>query len=298
LAILAAVGWHFYRDLQKPELTDLQLRPGLLILAGILYLCALFFSAWFWHRLLAVVGAQPTWMTSLRAYFLGHLGKYVPGKAWALLLRGSLARSPTVSLHLAILTAFYEVLTTMAAGALWAAIVFALAPPPFDGLRWHPMWTGLVLLAGLAMPLLPGVFNFLLRRLARRLAQDAGATTPSIGFATLAQGLALTACGWILLGLSCWTVLQAVLPAPPDWSVSLHVQLVGIVGLAYVAGFLALVMPGGVGVREYLLLHLLAFLGPEALIAAAVLLLRLVWTAAEVALAGVLYFVPARNASR
>ena len=46
--------------------------------------------------------------------------------------------------------------------------------------------------------------------------------------------------------------------------------------------------PSGVGVREYFLLALLGFAGPEALVAMAVLLLRLVWTATELLLAGLL----------
>ena len=62
-------------------------------------------------------------------------------------------------------------------------------------------------------------------------------------------------------------------------------------GLAYVAGFLAFLVPGGIGVREYFLLHLLAFAGPAKGVAAAVLVLRLVWTAAELVAAGVLFFV-------
>jgi len=69
-------------------------------------------------------------------------------------------------------------------------------------------------------------------------------------------------------------------------------QATAAIGLAYVAGFLALVLPSGVGVREYILLKLLAAQGDEALIALGVLLLRLVWTAAELVTAGVLWCLP------
>jgi uncharacterized membrane protein YbhN (UPF0104 family) len=48
------------------------------------------------------------------------------------------------------------------------------------------------------------------------------------------------------------------------------------------------VAPGGVGIREYFLLNLLAFTGLETFVAAAVLLLRVVWTSAELVVAGVL----------
>src|SRR5262249_52896602 len=64
------------------------------------------------------------------AYYIGHMGKYLPGKAWALFLRAALVRGPGVSPLLATATAFYEVLVTMSAGALLAAVFFALLLPP------------------------------------------------------------------------------------------------------------------------------------------------------------------------
>ena len=68
-------------------------------------------------------------------------------------------------------------------------------------------------------------------------------------------------------------------------------QLCGSIGLAYVAGFLAFMLPSGVGVREYFLSRLLSFAGPHKGIAAAVLLLRLVWTTSELILAGIAFFL-------
>ena len=35
-------------------------------------------------------GHTPSVLSILRAYYVGHLGKYVPGKAWALFMRASL----------------------------------------------------------------------------------------------------------------------------------------------------------------------------------------------------------------
>ena len=67
--------------------------------------------------------------------------------------------------------------------------------------------------------------------------------------------------------------------------------------LSYVAGFLVVVAPGGLGAREFVLAtaltpRLTATTGADAAALAVViaLLLRLVWTAAEVLLAVVLYF--------
>src|SRR5207302_2602847 len=112
---------------------------------------------------------------------------------------------------------------------------------------------------------------------------------PGIQLLTLAEGILLTACGWGLLGVSLWALLQGVLPEPPALTFGTWVQYCASVGLAYVSGFLAFVIPSGVGVREYFLRQLLSFAGPDKGIAAAVLLLRLVWTTAELALAGIVF---------
>src|SRR5262249_28390321 len=213
-------------------------------------------------------------------------------KAWALLLRGAMVRGPGVRFGVAVATAFYEVLTTMAAGALLAAIVFIVQPPEVAGLAWRPEFTGLLLLVLLGVPLWPGVFNRLVGRLAARFQKLETFREPRLTLGILAQGLAITGCGWLLLGLSVWAILQAVLPAPPESTLSEWAHCLGTIGLAYVAGFLAIFMPSGVGVREYFLLRLLESQGPEGLIALAVLLLRLVWTGAEVLMAAVVWWLP------
>src|SRR5207245_1708496 len=111
-----------------------------------------------------------------------------------------LVHGPNIRLGIAIITAFYEVLTTMAAGALIAAVGFLLVPPPSETLRWHPLFTGLLLLALCGIPLLPAVFNFLTRRLARRFPM--AVALPPIKFLTLLEGIALIALGWSLLALA------------------------------------------------------------------------------------------------
>src|SRR5439155_1213991 len=115
LAILVAIGQRFVADFRSPASADLwqrPLRPAWLLLSGVLYLVGIGFSALYWRSLLAHLGARPPLAMALRAYYIGHLGKYLPGKAWALLLRAAYVRPGGVTLGLATLTAFYEVLAT------------------------------------------------------------------------------------------------------------------------------------------------------------------------------------------
>jgi hypothetical protein len=315
LAILGGVGWQFVRILDNPALRSadptrtpariladgfLQARPQWLLLSAGLYVLGLGFFAAFWIRLLRALGQRPAVAAAVRAYYIGHLGKYVPGKAWALVLRTTLVRGPNVRLAVAAQSATYETLTTMATGALLAALLFALHLS--DGLAKGWMALGLLVLAGI--PILPGVFNRLVRRVAAPFLEPGSAPLPAVRTTTLLRGLAITGGGWLLLGVSLWAMLQAVRPTEVVWAWEDVARCLAFMSLAYVAGFLMLPAPGGLGVREGILQQLLALelrasLDPQEAAAqavVAVLLLRLLWTVAEVVTAAVVYWLPVGQA--
>jgi uncharacterized membrane protein YbhN (UPF0104 family) len=152
----------------------------------------------------------------------------------------------------------------------------------------HPALAGVLLMAVCGLPLAPAIFNRIVQRLARRVQLAEGETVPALDFTTLLVGLGVACVGWCILGLGVWAGLAGVMD-PPALSPAIWLHCTAVTGLAYVAGFVVLFMPGGIGPREYVLLVLFAPLGPGAIIAAAVLVLRIAWTAAEVVLAGVLY---------
>jgi hypothetical protein len=320
LLILFMIGRQFARDLSKPELWQRPLHPGWLLLSGLLYLLGLAFSALYWDRLLGHLGTRPPVAVMLRAYYVGHLGKYLPGKAWALFLRAGLVRGHGVSLGLAALTAFYEVLTTMASGVLVAAILFALLGPddgaglgsgalrqllwleaPEGGIgRGAAVLLSLLLFVPIVLPLQPALFNRLVHRLSLRFREKDAAQLPRIRFVYLLEGLALTAVGWLLLGASLGAALCGILGEDPLGASA--VRLPAFMGVSYVAGFVILVAPSGLGVREFFLTLFLTpelvgvqGMGPEearGTAVLAVLVLRLVWTVAELCVAAPLYWLP------
>ena len=84
-------------------------------------------------------------------------------------------------------------------------------------------------------------------------------------------------------------------PDPFTWDTYLH--LTSINALAYVIGFVAFFMPAGAGFRELALQTLLALelrrdmepAAAAALAAVTAIVLRLIWTTAELTAAGLLY---------
>jgi uncharacterized membrane protein YbhN (UPF0104 family) len=106
----------------------------------------------------------------------------------------------------------------------------------------------------------------------------------------MSYGWVTVGLGWGLLGLSLWAVLRAIPLDTTAAPVALQdLPLVtACVALAMVAGFLSL-LPGGIAVREFVIMTLLgARFGDGAAMISAVLL-RLLWLLSELLLAGVLY---------
>jgi hypothetical protein len=301
VAIVGGVGWQFARLLRQPELWERpwHLRPGWLAVSVGTYTAGLGCWGTFWLRLLHRLGLHPPLGSAYRAYYVSHLGKYVPGKAWAILLRAALL--PGVQPGVAALTAAYETLTTMAAGALLAVLLVPWFVVGSDGLGWQAL--GLLALAG--VPILPGVFNVVVVRLAKPFL-DPAAAPPRFAWSTLPEGLAVSGAGWCWLGVSVLALLQALVPDAPAPSAGFALRCLAYNALSYVAGFLALPAPGGLGVREAILQQLLAAElraeHPEAVAAGmaalAVVVLRLVWTLADLGAAAVAYALPARVEGR
>jgi uncharacterized membrane protein YbhN (UPF0104 family) len=303
LLIMFFVGWQFYRDLEQsdrpPEervdLRTIEIRPAWLAASAGLYLVSVLPGAWFWRHLHHQFGYPIPLYAALRAHYIGQLGKYSPGKALAVAIRSELIHPAGVPYGVSIIITFYEVLTGMAAGGIVAAVIYMLEPPGELNLGVHPLAIGAVLIGMCGIPLLPGVFNFVVGKMTARIQAVQLYRLPPVRFGTLATGLAVTAVGWCVQGVSVWAVLQALLPSAPELTPSVWAQCTAAIAFANVAGFVVIVAPAGVGVREYLLTILLASLGVKALLAAAAIVLRLDWIVAELLVAACTYWIKPRG---
>jgi hypothetical protein len=339
LAILAGVGWQFVRILEAPELRGTEgdrspseilwarvrsARPEWLIASGALYLLGLGFPALYWARLQRHLGQQlPGPVAVCRAYYVSHLGKYLPGKAWALVLRATLIAGPGVRAGVAGLASFYEVLATMTGGALLAAVLFSFLVPDRGTMpdwatikalftlrlddssvlnRWLLVATALLVALPVGVPIVPPLFNRLVRRVALPFRREDAGPLPRVRSVYLAEGLALSCGTWLLLGASMMAVFQAVLPSPPEWSLASWGRHTALFAVGYVSSFLIFWMPGSLGVREY---ALILFLVPEIVtmtgsggaearlvVVVAVVILRLIWMLAELLVSAMLYWLP------
>jgi glycosyltransferase 2 family protein len=288
LTILGLLAWGVHRTvgdaLDKLRERPPRIEPLWLVLSALLYLTAMFPSVLFWQRVLSVLGQEVGLLKTARAYYIGHLGKYVPGKALVVVLRAGMVRSERVDVGVAAATVFVETLTMMASGSFIAAALVAIL---FHD-RWLYVAGAVVCMFAAGLPTLPPVFARLVRltRIGRGAAM-AGIDLKRIDYGTLVFGWLATGVGWFITGLSLWATLRGI------GETSLRPLddlpfLTMIASISVVAGFISMI-PGGLGSRDVVMLELLRLRLADPIAVASTVVLRLVWLAAELVISAALY---------
>ena len=289
--VVVFVGWRAI-ELFDRDLMSLNVNFGWLVAAGVVYIVGWLPSVWFWRAAMRRMGGDVPFLVAARAYYCGHLGKYIPGKAMVLVIRGQMVAKHGSSMQAGMATAVYETLVMMGAGL---ALGLALAPrllanttlPSWlEWLRWiidRPVVGPLCVVAvGLAaLPAVAKVLEVIARKFVPK-PTNGSPSNPAIDLRFLLFGTLVFVVAWMIHGLSLGLTLRSVSADAFAWSDWLIWG--GSAAFATSVGFLAIFAPGGVGVREGLMIEMLAVqpgIQPAHAVAAAILL-RVVWLTTEV----------------
>lgn len=292
IALVCLVLWGLGRtlssglsQLQQENWSLADVRPAWLGAAALLYSVGQLASALFWHRLLQLFQQPAPLVPTVRAWYIGGLGKYVPGKAMVIILRTALMRKYGVSIAVSTATIFYETLTAMAVGATLAGAILAIV------LRDQPKLavSAAVLILAAGAPVVPPIF--------KRLARLAGIERAAPGMIDRLDHLSLLvlvrswlslAAGWTVIGLSVWACVHAVGDEAVQYDTKLIAISIAAAGLSVVAGFASFI-PAGFGVRDFVVVELLIPLLGEGPALVTAILVRLVWLLSEVGISIILY---------
>ncbi len=280
LLVLLAVGRHAFQTWQKLQAKGISVHPSpfWIVWAILLYLVGLTAYGVFFWRVLGDSQSPVRLFPALRAYLISHLGKYVPGKALVVVMRVAMVVPYQARTATAAFATLYETLVMMAAGGLLAAVGFALGSA-----ERLPLVVSLGLGLALFVVVQPAVFPRISRIISARLRGVEEDALPRITRRLLLEGCAWSVLGWCFLGMSQVAVVWAI--APSGISLELWPLVIASVALATVSGFVVAVLPGGLGVREGVLMATLApAIGADSAVLAA-LLFRLVCVAGELIVA-------------
>lgn len=249
-----------------------------------LYILGLAPMAFFWRLALHSLGEKPPTMAVVRGYYLGHLGKYVPGKAMVAVLRTGALVQAGCRAGSTVVSVFLETLSFMATGAVLAALLLVASGDAPAKYAW--LSVGLALLAGL--PITPPIARKLAGRVLAKQQANGDNSDPLAGITwrLTAAGVACSTVAWTVLGLSLWAAVQSVsnVTVSPFSQLSLWIEAVT---LPVVAGFLSLI-PGGAVVRDVLQAELLTPTLPKATALLAAGLWRLISVSSEGATCAIL----------
>jgi len=289
LAILWFAGRSLLRNWHELGAQPLQWRvdPARLLLAALLVwaMYALLIASW--RVMLTAWGERLDGWSAARIWTVSNLGKYLPGKVWAIAGMALMARQAGVSPAAATGSAVVLQVVSIGTGAAVAALTGAAALERARPGALLGLWVLVAAaVAGMTLLLWPPV----LRRLLRLVLPDAAAVTPPLP--AILFGAAANVVAWVGYGVALWLLARGLLPAAP-----LGVRgAIAVFTASYLAGFLALIAPGGLGVREGLFILMLQ--GPIGLGAATALALasRVLLTVTELGAAVPFLIFPRRNA--
>lgn len=286
-ALLMWGQWEEFRALRAQlRGTGWRFDPGLVGAAVALGVLNLFWMGAAWVRLYRAGGVELPYGRGVRAWIATNLGRYIPGKIWqlsglALHLRrtgasGALALTSVVGFQaVALLTG-----AAVALGTLGGDVARIPGGSPL---------TAVGVLVALGLLLHPAVVRKATSAAARVLKEDTGEVRAPSGLRLLELGGAMVG-AWAVYGAGFWCLLAGTLATPPAGPL----LLTGIFAASYVAGYLVLVAPGGLVVREGAMTVLLAGLTPlGAAPAAAVAVAARLWVTACELLAVGMALLPA-----
>jgi len=241
LAVVAAVfvGRALVREWDEVRASLEDASPTWILLAALLAGAGMTAIALPWRRALQLLGADLDTAEVVARYYVGEIGKYVPGGIWPVVGRGELARRAGV----AAVTAYSSVALSLAALYL-AAMFFVVAGAPAivgGGDPGRYLWVLVLLPVGVI-----GLHHAVLDRV-RQAGEKVLRRPIDLPIPPWRDSLALLVRylpAWLCIGTATWAVARG-LGQDVGWS-----EVAPAAVLSWIVGFVLVPVPGGVGVRE------------------------------------------------
>lgn len=282
-ALLLFLGGYLYINWDDYEHAFSQPAPhwGLVALSSLVVIAAYAVLIQTWRQVVVAWGERLTFPTAMRIWFVSNLGKYVPGKVWAIAAMGTLAQqqgiSPAAAMGSSVVVQLVNLVTGFGVFFVAGANVIDVPAAALAGAL------GLGIMVFSAPWLLPAGVRFLNTLTGRQV------KLPHLPPRAIWSAAAGTTLAWVLYGVAFHLFVSGMLrgPAPGtlgDWTAI-------FIG-PYLIGFLAVFAPGGAGVREVFMAEALQRTGLVAAAVAALLVVSSrVWLTILEIIPGVLFLL-------
>lgn len=279
VVVLAAVViaiWTSWDDV-APYLGALS--PTHLALAFVAALITPFFTMLGWRRLLTDLGSPLRIAPAAGVFFVGQLGKYVPGSIWAVLAQTEMGSRLGVPRRRVGVVGLLAIALALLSGG----VIGLPALPALLGRTEVGGYAVVAVVVILAVICYPPLLNWGIGRGLRLLRQ------PPLEHALSGRAITVTlfwfTVSWVCSGLAVLLVAADVGGLP---AVSPSLLLLAVCGFALSASFgmISVIFPAGVGVRDGVLALILATVMPLAAAAAVAVVIRFLTILVDVLVAG------------
>jgi uncharacterized membrane protein YbhN (UPF0104 family) len=230
-----------------------------------------------WRRLLVDLGSRLPLATATRVFFVGQLGKYVPGSVWPMVMQAELASDHGVARRRTAAATMITLLLSVASALAVVLTALPLAPDVVpEGFGWS-----VFLILPLLVLLHPAVLDRLINTGLRVLGREPLERRTSLRGTAVASGWAVVS--WLAAGLQVWALAVSLGAPVTGRAVALAV---GGYALAWAVGFVVVIAPAGAGAREVVLAAVLSTVLDRGALLVVVLLSRVLFTAVDLVLAG------------
>jgi hypothetical protein len=233
----------FVRDIRSGELV-LHLRPGWLLASGAFIAATYFLFVWTWLYIIAgLSGQRIRYVEGARIWFISNLTQQViPFRVWGILQMAAMSVeagiSPISATTASVINTAVNIATGMAVAVIAGSPILAIYFAEYASWLWAVAalaFAGIILLP----VLIPWAFRFARRFSARFPEQQ---VPPRL----IAVSVATNVLGWALYGIAFLCLNRAIVDLP-RYDI---VQHIAVNATSYVVGYMAILVPAGIGFRE------------------------------------------------
>ncbi|CAN5259729.1 lysylphosphatidylglycerol synthase transmembrane domain-containing protein [soil metagenome] len=244
----AFLAWTAARNWADVQRFEWNVRPLLLAASVVAHVAVLAWGVYVWGRVLRRFGFDaPAYPTLLRIWFGSALARYVPGAIWQFVAAAQLARGAGLAPALLLTSMLVHVGFSLLAAAATAA--FTLSHPAMEAFgNLGPMAVLVVAVVSIHPAVIGGMVRIVARVSRRSTLAWQGSWMDGV------ELFALSLLSWALYGGAFVLFASSVVSLPGGMAL----PLTGVNALSFLAGYLVVFAPAGLGVREVSMTVLLA----------------------------------------
>lgn len=281
-AFMGKMVWDHWNEVKDASFT---LRVFPFVLGTCVFAFSHFVQLWAWYLITLKMGVALSFRETLASWFYSQLGKYVPGKVWLLLSRFFLYESKGKSKQGISIALYFEAVTVVLAAGLLSLMAIFFSDQGTSFTAWRSFQWFLLLLPIVLVLIHPRVLEKMLNSILRRFKKPP--ISLPLSYLDILWILFICVLAWGVGGIGFYLFVDSIVSVS-----SKHILfLSGALAFSSTLGLMAFFAPGGLGVREGILVYLLSHVMPGPVAVIISILTRLWMTLIEIGLIGVIYLM-------